>query len=281
MAEAHRSPPRRPLGDAEMREVVEEAFRRQGQAQDAAEKAAKLQDLARAAEELGLDPAHLAEAEEVVRMRAEERERREAARARSVRLGLVAAAGAAVAMVAVAALGWAVLGAGQTPAPPPTVEAAERMPIAADTWALDKNAATDAQATISPGSASLTVTAFAAEADGKYWANLETRPDLDWSGAQAVSVTVEGSGTLDKGRLYLENGDERWRSPEFRVGGPATPQRLELRDFEHQLRRDGEWRVVDQAPPTAVRTASFKFGWWVNDVDRAGTVVVRDVTVER
>lgn len=261
-----------------MREVIEEAFRRQGQAQDAAEKAAKLSDLARAAEELGLDPAELEAAEEVVRMRAEARERAAAAAATTRRTSVAGLALGGLGVAAAAALAALLVGhSGPAPAEPVATETP--LPVSATTWTVDHNPATEADATFAEGRAALTVTRFGAEADGTFWANLETRPELDWRGARAVQLTVEG--TLPSGRLYLENGDERWRSPAFGVPSTAAPVELELRDFERQLRTDGEWKVVDQAPPDEVRTASFKFGWWVNDVDRAGTVVIRDVTVRR
>ncbi len=285
MAEAHRTPPR-PLTDAERRQVIEEAFKAQGRAEEAAESAEKLTDLARAAEELGLDPAHLAEAEAIVRMRAEEAERR-ATTPRS-RLPIFVIAGAALALlVAVPAVlllfgGMFTLGAVRSRAadgPSEQAPAVERIP--ASSFSLDHNAATEASSTTRDGGVALTVTRFGAEANEQYWANLESTAPLSWDGAQTVALVVSGEGTLENGRVYLESGDERWRSPAFGVTPVATPVELDVADFEHQLRRDGAWKVVDHSPPVGAPRVSVKFGWWVNDIDRSGTVVVRDVEVRR
>lgn len=265
MAEQHdRPPPRPPLDEAQAREVVATALERQDAAARVAEADARVRALGEAAAEVGLDPAYLPEAEAVVRVRAEERARREVAASRRRRA-------LAVGALVVAGLGAVGLWVGRAPAPPePWTD-----PMAPVGWALEQSPGTTASVAwpldpVRGEVARVEVTGFAPMADGRYWVNLESGAHPDWAGATEVSFAARGEG-LGAVRLYLETPTERWRGPVVPLGAEWSEHTLSLRDFERQERRDGEWSVVGWAPPERVDVVSFKLGHWVNGADATGT----------
>jgi hypothetical protein len=143
-------------------------------------------------------------------------------------------------------------------------------------------AALTQQTDASNGVAVVRVSRFAPDARGKFFVNLDTvSGSKDLRGRQNVSFDVRGRG-LPYVRLFLENGDERWRSPAMPVSAAWTAHRLPLSQFEYQTRdgASGAWRVRRYRAPGTVQRVSFKLGEYVNDARARGEVALDDLRFE-
>lgn len=148
-------------------------------------------------------------------------------------------------------------------------------------WRLDTNPGTQATVEYGNNAAVLKVQRFVADSNHRFTANFDTVDGVkNLAGAQ--NVTFRMHGTLPHLRLYLENGNERWRSPEITVTDQEQIVRVGLRQFEHQSRAEtgGTWQKGGSQPPTQIENLSFKTGWYVNEVQATGEVTLSDVRFE-
>jgi hypothetical protein len=245
-------------------------------ARDAQETAA----LREAAREVGVEPEVFdrAAAEVAEQARAEARAAADAARGRSRAWALAAgaAAVAAVGLGGVFVVGWATR---EPPAPPPVTVGFEG-PAG---FGLDASPGTRASLRFAEEAgrgrvAVVEVDGTAPAADGTWHVNLDaTEVPANPGAFRSVSFDVKGS--LPNVRLYLEVGaDERWRSPPIAVGSDWTRREVPLTAFEHQVRRDGAWKVVGSELPERLDAVSFKVGHYVNPPDATGDVWLDDLT---
>lgn len=259
------------LNEAQRRQVLDVAARLQEARERREEGAARMAGVRKAAEEVGLDPALIEEAEAIVRARTIERVR-QVGRNRSIAL----AVGAAVALVAGAAAFHAAT------APSPIVD---DFSGGASRWALSASPGSRARVTIAEEAgrgevARLTVEAFAPEADGTYRVNLDRAlPEVNLARMEHLSLTMRGEG-LTTVRVYLEGGDERWRSPALPVTADWTVRELDLDAFDHQRRSGDGWALVGLGGVDGARTLSVKLGHYVNAVDATGEIWIDDLRLE-
>jgi hypothetical protein len=206
----------------------------------------------------------------------------EASRKRRRRTGVLAVAGAALVM---GVGGWVITHPRPIVAPAgPAVavtQPAAPMTFTSANWTVTKNTHTKATTTFENGSATLRVDKFATDSAGHFTANLNsTGSGIDLSKYKTVSFNVRG--TLPHVRLYLEHGNERWRSPELAVGAQDQLIRINLDQFEHQTRAnvDAQWKTFDHSAPSWVDRLSFKTGWYVNDAGASGNVTLSDFQLD-
>lgn len=195
---------------------------------------------------------------------------------------------AGVGITAVGVVGSLLLLRPQVSAPPAphevsAVQAPFTQPFVSGDWMLKTSAGTQASVSISnaAGSATVTVQKFTPDARGSYFANLNAPLQThDLSGFRSASFQV--NGTLPNVRLYLENGQERWRSPLLKVGSDAKTVHVDFGQFERQLKQpDGvSWRNVRYEPPASVENVSLKLGAFVNEASATGSVTFRDLKFE-
>lgn len=222
-----------------------------------------------AAREVGLP-------EEYLHRAAAELYARRIVQARTVRVrraGLLATVGAA----GVLAAGYLVLRqTAVAPVAPVSAATATVPALVAGNWQMSANPGTKATASFGRGVATIRVDRFAPDASGHYTANLNSQEGpKSFAGTRSISFNVHG--TLPNVRLYLEHGDERWRSPALPVQGQERLVKLDLTQFEHQVREGSQWQRTAYQPPGTVDNLSFKTGWFVNDASASGDVTVRDL----
>lgn len=147
-------------------------------------------------------------------------------------------------------------------------------------WVQDVNPESTAHAGVEKGIATIHVDRFASSpGTGQFFANLNTEDvPQTLAGYRSVSFRVQGDG-LTQLRLYLENGNERWRSVAVPVTGDWQVFHLNLDQFEHQTRDSGtgKWRREDRRAPGHVERLSFKAGYYVNDLNAHGNVRIADL----
>lgn len=240
----------------DMPEVVRRAALLHQQEQDDAQERRATVD---AAAEVGLPPESLERAAQEVHaarvVQIQTRRRR--------RGGALATLGIALALTG----GWAV-----THRPPPA-PAAYQLAAPAEGWHLEQDAGSQATLTTSREGTRIQVARFGA---GQPFVNLDSKnvpPTL--SGFRTVTFRVRGSG-LPQIRLYLENGQERWRSPALPVSATWQTQTLPLTEFDRQTRRSASdgWRREGYRAPSAVERLSFKLGSFVNPPTARGAVEI-------
>lgn len=229
---------------------------------------------AEAAQELGITPETLAAAESD--LRAQQARLTSQARTRRNWLWRTGAFGLLLAL----AVTGAVVVLDEPPVPPFTDELAE----GANRWALTTNPGTAAAVRFAnvPGhgqAAVVTVTRFQPDADGRFFANLETaRGPAHWPTHGTVRFRLRGEG-LATVRLFLEAGETRWRSAAVAVPGNWREVELPLASFERQERRGETWRVVGPGRPQEVLRMAWKFGQFMNPADARGEVWLDDLSV--
>lgn len=188
-------------------------------------------------------------------------------------------AGAAVGTALLGLVGTKTYNALQTPAPV-AIQVAQ---TTGTTFRL--NPSSEGELLRENGRAVLRVNRFVPEKNGSYFANIDVVPSVRQIGRyRSVTFSVGGSGSLQQMRLYLENGNERWRSQAFAV--PTDPQKvtLNLKQFEYQQRdqRTGNWRTPTGSykSPDTVGNLSFKVGEFMNPPSASGEVSIGNVTFE-
>lgn len=254
----------------EPQQILRRAVDLQAEADEAARDAKDRATMAQAAAELGIDPERLDVAAATLRAEAAASERAEAVRdeerrvQRQRRVILAAVAGAMI----VAGLG---LRASMAPSAAVSVVAA---PAA---WSLDLNPETQATLTwptdpVYGEVARIDVAAFGAAAGSPHRVNFDGLGTANLSGHHTVSVTARGQG-LDVLRVYLEDGDERWRSPPLRPGADWSTLDAPLSAFERQERGASGWKIVSWAAPGDVHV-SVKLGDYMNPVTATGHVEI-------
>ncbi|HEX8274643.1 MAG TPA: hypothetical protein VF615_18545 [Longimicrobiaceae bacterium] len=250
----------------EMPEVLRAAVRDREQEQERELERASIQE---AATEMGVSAEHLDRAAaETHARRVEEVRRRRRIRNWVVAAGVAALAGAGVYRVA-------------NPAPPePTVYTFQD---ASQAWSGEVNGRTVARVSEQGGRGVIEVERFGPEADGRYWANLNTvAVPASLRGAGEVTLRVRGTG-LQHARLFLENGPtERWRSPDVMVGPEWRTVTFKLDQFEHQTRQDtgSPWRGRGGGSPERLTRVSIKVGEPFNPPDARGRAEVDDLRIE-
>lgn len=262
----------------QMPEVVRIASELQQRDLEQAEEEQERQSTIAAAAELGLPEKYLHQAAaELHARRVAEIRSQEQNRARFLAISLA---------VIFLVIGWLLIRVPSThsTSPIPTATYAERAetalspPFDALRWQIRTNAGTQAAATFVNGTAVVKVNRFTPDSAGRYFANLNsTTGKMDFRLYGTVSFKTHG--TLPYVRLYLENGGERWRSPEIPVSKKDETVEVDLSDFERQTQSgsDTNWRNVPYEAPTTIQDLSFKTGWFVNDVNATGEVVVSDL----
>lgn len=183
---------------------------------------------------------------------------------RKRRAGLIATGGA---VLGLGAIGYFITSPQTVNQPAPPAEVSTLAPPAltptfnAAQWKTNANAGTQATTAFANGEATVTVQKFMPDSKGRYFVNLNSTNGIqNLSPYRGASFRV--NGTLPYVRLYLENGQERWRSPALKVSPNEQIVRVDLSQFERQLRqKDGvSWRRVRFEPPATVENFSFKLG---------------------
>lgn len=250
----------------EMPEVLRAAVRDREQERERDLERASIQE---AATEMGVSAEHLDRAAAETHARRVE----EVRRWRRIRNGVIAAAVAALAAAGVYRVA-------NPPAPEPTVYTFQD---ASQAWTGEVNGRTVARVGEQGGRGVIEVERFGPEADGRYWANLNTAAvPASLRGASEVTLRVRGVG-LQHARLFLENGPtERWRSPDVMVGPEWRTVTLRLDQFEHQTRQDtgSPWRGRGGGSPERLTRISVKVGEPFNPPDARGRVEVDDLRID-
>lgn len=218
-----------------------------------------------AAAEMGLPKEYLERAAALVHARRVE----QIGRGRRRRAGLLAGLGVALAIGG----GWVVTH------PRPAAPITYNFQNPQQQWAEESNPESQAAVTFANGTATIHVDHFGAQAGSdQFFVYLNTK-DVPQTLAGYRTVSFRAGGSLPHLRLYLENGGERWRSPNL----PLTPNgqvfRLPLDQFDHQSRDSstGKWQKVDSSAPGHVEQLSFKVGYYINAVTAHGDVQVSDL----
>jgi hypothetical protein len=257
------------LTEAERRRVLHRALELDARSMSLEQSAREAASLELAVRELGISDEHLAQALEQVQ--AEQR-----ALAARRRWRAIAAAG-----VAAGALGMGGLWLAFAPSAP--VPQTFAMNGAGEGWGLEKNVESAATLAFIPIEgrgevAALRVESFGPhEENGKYRVNLDAplqSPNLE--GLETLSFAARGEG-LTTLRVYLEDRDERWRSPAVQLSGAWTEHRLSLADFEHQTREGRSWDTSGRGAPASAQRLSFKVGHYMNEATARGEVLIDDV----
>jgi hypothetical protein len=258
------------LEPQELPEVLREAVRRQDVDQREREARLDRESYAQAAEEMGISRAELDRAAAETHVATVARIRR----GRRIRNAVI---GAGVAVLAAA-------GAYRVANPPPPEPAGWTFESPAQAWSGDLNLRSTGRAGQEGGHGVITVERFVAEADGRYWANLNTASvPASLEGHEGVTLRIRGDGGLGHARLFLENGPtERWRSPDIPVGTDWSTVRFRMDQFEHQTRPDSRspWRSRGGGSPGGVTGISLKVGHPFNPTDARGRVEVDDLRIE-
>lgn len=247
----------------------------QDQTQDA--EAQERQATVDAAAEIGLPEAYLHRAVTELHTRRVEQIRQR----RRHRIGLLAIGGAVLVLGSGAAIVSRIHASSpttsQVKAPASTVAPA----FTAGAWQLNTNRDTQATVNFVNNTAVLQVQRFVADRSNHFTANFN---NLDGSKnlVGLHTITFRMHGTLPHVRLYLENGSERWRSPELTVEGQERLVHIDLSQFERQTRGGAEstWQKSAYQPPEWVENLSFKTGWYVNQVQASGEVMLSDLRFE-
>jgi len=263
---------------------LEHALRMQAERERQREEEERRKGLKEAAKEMGVseDTFDAAEAEaQKAEAEAQERARLERERAaavsaqRSKQMALGAAIGLGALLVTGASLAWWFL-----PGAPPVQEDFSGF---SSRWGLDMNPGTEAsvQAATEAGHgevAEITVGRFVPGADGKFHVNLNLSEPMPLDRLESLSVAAKGDG-LGVARVYLEVGDERWRSPPMNLGAEWKTFDWSLEAFERQERKAGGWTTVDYRPPDRAKV-SIKVGHFMNPPEASGTVWVDDLVIQ-
>jgi len=218
-----------------------------------------------AAAEMGLPKEYLDRAAALVHARAVEQVAK-----RRRQMGL--AAGVAVALV----IGGGWLIARPRHAAPVTYN----FQNSAQQWDLNNSPGAQANATFNNGTATIHVGSFAMPAGGdQFFVNLDTK-DVPQTLVRYRTVSFRASGAgLPNLRLYLENADERWRSPLLPLTPTGQVVHLDLNRFDHQTRDSaaGKWHAAGAGVPGNVERLSFKVGYYVNAPDAHGDVKISEL----
>lgn len=219
-----------------------------------------------AAAEMGLPKEYLDRAAAVIHARRVE----QIGRRRRRKAGLLAGLGVALAIGG----GWVVTH------PRPAAPITYNFQNPQQQWAEESNPESQGRVTFTNGAATIHVDHFGPQAGSdQFFVNLNTKdvpPTL--AGYRTVSFRAQGQG-LPNLRLYLENGGERWRSPNVAVTPGGQAFRLNLDQFDHQVQdtSTGKWHKADSSAPGHVEQLSFKVGYYINNADAHGDVQVSDL----
>lgn len=249
-------------------EILRVAMELQERDQALRERDRDLEEKAKAASEVGLDPAYIARATGIVDARIAAVPTQPQKPRSTVMIAIAAGAGLIAAGLTATLLPWS--------APPEPW----KYGFETQSYVLDKNPETQASvsAVEMPGHgkvAVLHVDRFVPAADGAWRANLEVTDVPDLSDFTEVRVAVRGD--LPVARLYLDNGAERWRSGPIAVRDDWTPSWVKFSAMDHQVRKDGKWTTVDWAAPGKVSAISLKTGTFMNDEQATGDLMVDDL----
>lgn len=218
-----------------------------------------------AAAEMGLPKEYLERAAALVHARRVE----QIGRGRRRKAGLLAGVGVALALGG----GWVVTH------PRPAAPITYNFQNPQQQWAEESNPGSQTTVAFANGTATIHVDHFGAQAgSGEYYVNLSTK-DVPPTLAGYRTVSFRAQGSLPNLRLYLENGSERWRSPNLSVTQGGRVFRLHLDQFDHQTRDSstGKWQKAGASAPGHVEQLSFKVGYYINNVNTHGDVQVSDL----
>lgn len=245
--------------------VMDRAWKLQAEREKADDEARVRADIGRASAEVGLDPELIGQAER--QLAREDAATRSLRRIRgAIAIGVLLVAGGA------ALVFW--------PAP----SFSDDFSGAANRWVLDKSRGTEAGVDYvtedGRGSvARVRVDKFAPLPDGTYQVNLDRTGVVSAKGLDVAAFDVRGDG-LTVTRLYLEAGDERWRSPPVTITPEWTTHALPLSSFDHQFRQGGTWETSGSAAPGEVTMLSLKLGHYMNEADAHGEVRFDNLRLE-
>jgi len=266
-----------PSEDDKPRQVLDAALRLQAERDAAVEESRRLAALRDAASEVGVAPEVFDEAARALQRRqGEEADRAEAAmlarRRKLRRAGLVATIVLPVIACAFIVV-WPYV---------PREPVRDGFDGVGTAWTLGKNASTRAilasdQVEGHGAVAVLVVERFGPDADGKFHAAVNAGEPVDLRARTGLRVAMRAEG-LATARVFLEDGELRWRSQPLALGGAWQTYDLALATFEKQERSGHVWHVVSPSAPRRGRV-SFKFGWFMNPQDATGRVWIDDLEV--
>jgi hypothetical protein len=230
-----------------------------------------LEEKARAAAEVGLDPQWIARATEIVdnRVATGQMPMPVLRTGSSWRIVIALAAGLVAAGVTASLLPWkSGVNIWRFGVDGPT------------TWVLEKNPETNASlSSVTLPDHGLVpvmhVDQFVPGPDGSWRANIDVTdvPELSpWT-----ELRLQIRGDLPVARVYLDNGNERWRSGPIAVRSDWSAFWVKFQAMDHQLRQDGKWQTVDWTAPTHASAISVKTGTFMNDEHATGDVMIDDI----
>jgi len=126
----------------------------------------------------------------------------------------------------------------------------------------------------------LDVQQFAVEGSRAFQTSLQTSAvPNDLSRYDTLSLDVKGS--LPAARVQLEaSGSERWVSAPISATSQWKTHRLELADFQHQIREGGRWMTVDDAAPESVSRIVVNLGEGANAATAQGQLAIDNLKIE-
>ena len=209
-----------------------------------------------AAAEMGLPKEYLDRAAALVHARTLERAAEIVVKRQRRRVGLAAGVGVAL----VVGGGWLVT----HPRPAaPVAPVTYDFQNPAQQWDLSNSPGAQASAAFNNGTATIHVSSFGAPAGGdQFFVNLDTKdvpPTL--AGHRTVSFRASGAG-LPNLRLYVENADERGRSPLLPLTPAGQIVQLDLDRFDYQTRDSttGKWHTAGVGDAGKYRAPVFQSG---------------------
>lgn len=168
------------------------------------------------------------------------------------------------------------------PVSSPTFESFDTSPETR--WTFDKNSGTEATVGFQQESgrgqvAVIRVERFGAVNGKDHRANFDSLLTPPSAGMRELTFDMRGEG-LRKVRVYFERGSERWRSDPLTVPSGWSTFRVNLGNFQHQIKDGNRWRNGRAARPEVVDRVSFKFGDFMNPPTAKGEVRLDNIRFE-
>lgn len=151
-------------------------------------------------------------------------------------------------------------------------------------WTFEKNASTQAQVTYETEGARGKVAVIRIDrfgtTEGKHRANFDSVLAPPTAAQRDLTFDMRGRD-LRKVRVYLEQGNRmRWRSDELTIPSDWSSFRINLNNFDRQVREGDRWRNDGSGRPDVVTRVSFKFGDFMNPPSAKGEVRLDNIRFE-